>query len=108
MYSWSNTRKRQIPFIELVFSRIIKKYNNVKLLLIGPFVENTTDIFETKLFPQFKNNLICVGEVKNPIPYVKKSDIFVCYSEFECFPISNLEAMFCGKPICINECFWYM
>lgn len=99
-----SNRKRQILFIESVFSKLLLVYNNIKLLLVGSFIDiNETD-FDNRI-QKFKNNIIYTGEVKNAIPYIKESDIYVCYSELECFPISNLEAMFCEKAIVSTNVF---
>ena len=57
--------------------------SNIKLLLIGKFSELKTE-FNNRI-TKYKKYIICTGEVRNPIPYIRESDIFVCYSELECF-----------------------
>jgi glycosyltransferase involved in cell wall biosynthesis len=101
-------RKRQRDFIVNVFSKLLINFPNLKLILVGPnFLHEKEgyDDFEQNIFPKYKNSIFCTGEVRNTIPYVKESDILICYSEFECFPISNLESMFCQKPIVSTNVF---
>jgi glycosyltransferase involved in cell wall biosynthesis len=97
-------RKRQIPFIVDVFSKLIICYPNIRLLLVGQFVQNMKGIFNN-IDPSIRRYIICRGEVKNTIPFIKASDIYICYSDMECLPITNFEAMFCRKPIVTTNVF---
>ena len=44
-------------------------------------------------------NVICLGNKKNPFPYLVKSDIYVCTSESEACPMVFNEAMILKKPV---------
>ncbi len=45
-----------------------------------------------------------MGAKKNPFPYVKASDIYVCPSNHEGFPNAVLEAMALRKPVISTDC----
>ncbi|RKM59807.1 glycosyltransferase [Butyrivibrio sp. CB08] len=45
-----------------------------------------------------------MGAKKNPFPYLKASDLYVCPSNHEGFPNAVLEAMALGKPVISTDC----
>lgn len=89
-------RKNQINFINDVFIKIINKYKNIKLMLVG---KNCYKNINNLINPLCKNNIIFVGEVSNAIPYINLSDIVVSYSINEVFPLNILESFYCKIPV---------
>ena len=96
-------RKNQQNFINNVFSKIVVKYPNVKLLLVGKISE------ELNIPEEFSTKIIMTGSLDNAIPYINFCDIIVSYSINEVFPLNILESFFCCKPVistnvgCVNE-----
>jgi glycosyltransferase involved in cell wall biosynthesis len=86
-------RKNQQRFLDDVFYRLVEKYQNVKLLLVGKIFENII------INDKYKKNIILTGNVTNAIPYIKMSDIIISYSINEVFPLNIIEAFYCSKPV---------
>jgi len=85
-----------------------KKYNNLKLLIVGDFEEHLNPI-ESKSIEVMKNNrnIIQVGFQKDVRPYLGVSSLFVLPSYREGLPNSLLEAGSFGIPLLatdINGC----
>lgn len=55
-------RKRQIIFIMSIFSKLIVNYKDVKLLLVGPFIEDTKELFDKNIYPELKKYIIHMGK----------------------------------------------
>ncbi len=80
-----------------------KKYENIKVLLIGSGekkIEIINMIDRLKLNKYFK----VLNFKKNPYPYIKKSDIFVLSTKFEGLPNVLLEAITLNKLIISSNC----
>jgi len=90
-------RKNQQAFINDVYYRIKDKFNNVKLLLVGK------EYNKLYIKEHYKESIIIVGEVDNPIPYINISDIIVSYSLNEVLPLNIIESMYCCKPIVSSD-----
>lgn len=85
------------------FSDIQIKKNNASLVILGE------GILEKKL-KKLANDLnsideiLFLGNVKNPQSYFKKSNLYVCSSIFEGFGNTIVEAMLTGLPIVSTNC----
>jgi glycosyltransferase involved in cell wall biosynthesis len=91
-----DSNKRQIEFIREIYPKLLNKFGNIKLLIIG---KNTMEKDILDLYLNKYKNIIYTGQQQNVLPYIMESDIVVSYSKREVFPLSILEAMFCKKPI---------
>lgn len=85
---------------------ILKKHNNIFYHIIGD-VHYDLDV-KDKIIDDINNHnlssqVIMHGEVKNVIPYLKSSDLFLTPSEKELLPVSILEAMACNLPIIATD-----
>ena len=90
------------------FSILDKKYNNLKLLIVGDFEEHLNPI-ESKSIEIMRSNqnIIQVGFQKDVRPYLGVSSLFVLPSYREGLPNSLLEAGSFGIPLVatdINGC----
>jgi glycosyltransferase involved in cell wall biosynthesis len=91
-----------IPYLLRAVQAIQEKYPNVCALLIG------RDYTYGKFFPEIEraglsNTYLWIGGVKNVLPYLKKSSIFVLPSLHEGMSTAILEAMLVGLPIVATE-----
>ena len=80
-----------------------KKYENIKVLLIGSGekekeIRNMID--RLKLNKNFK----LLDFKKNPFPYIKESDVFILSSKFEGLPNVILEAITLNKLVISSNC----
>lgn len=50
------------------------------------------------------DNIHLLGNLKNPFPYVKKADLFVCSSRFEGYSTAVLESIILGIPVLTTNC----
>jgi glycosyltransferase involved in cell wall biosynthesis len=88
-------RKNQKKFINDVFTKIIDKYTNVKLMLVG----SDSLYMSNELCDSYKDNIFFIGNVNNSIPYINMSDIIVSYSINEVLPLNIIESFYCSKPV---------
>lgn len=51
-----------------------------------------------------EDNIIMFGNKKNPYPYIKEADWFVCSSEWESFCLVIQEALILGVPVVTTNC----
>jgi glycosyltransferase involved in cell wall biosynthesis len=93
---------KDIPTLLSAFSRLLKKYTDLKLTLIGdgPERENITHLVK-KLGLQ--NNIIMTGMVRDPASILKKNDIFIFPSLIEGLSNSLIEAMSLKLPCIVTN-----
>lgn len=84
--------------LKAFYQLVIEGFENVELILIGGGSEL---LFIKELINRYNigEQVRCVGNQENVIPYLKECDIFVLPSLNEAMPISLLEVMAAGKPI---------
>jgi glycosyltransferase involved in cell wall biosynthesis len=92
-------RKNHQKFIDDVFYKCVDKYPQVKLLIVGKGILD----FKLNIKEKYRENIVLVGSVKNAIPYINISDIFISYSINEVFPLSILEGFYCAKPVVSSD-----
>jgi glycosyltransferase involved in cell wall biosynthesis len=94
-------KSKDIPTLLSAFSRLLKKYTDLKLTLIGdgPERENITYLVK-KLGLQ--NNIIMTGMVRDPASILKKNDIFIFPSLIEGLSNSLIEAMSLKLPCIVT------
>lgn len=90
-------QKGQEILIE-AFSKIYKRYNNVRLIIVGSG-ENEDSINRLIVSKNLQKNVFVEGYKENIYEYLKKLDIFILTSRFEGVPYVILEAMCIGVPI---------
>lgn len=85
------------------FSQFKKKKPNAKLVILGEGEERKELeklIFKLKL----TNDIDMPGFIKNPYPYLSKSNIFVLSSNYEGLPTVLIESLICRTQIISTEC----
>lgn len=92
---------KRFSLIPEVARTLLNKGLSFKWYILGPVVSS----YEYKHLQDnitkydVTNNVICLGNKKNPFPYFAKSDIYVCTSESEACPMVFNEAMVLKKPV---------
>lgn len=91
--------------------RIIKIYNNlIKKYDFEIYIIGGTDDkeYERKLIDLVDNDnsgsIFFMGDKKNPYPYVKKADCFICASITESYGLAIQEALILGTPVIMTNC----
>ena len=79
------------------YSRINKKHENTRLLIVGDGVESIKKLLSSK------KGVILVGAKDNVIPYLHAMDIYVLPSLTETTSLSTLEAMSCELPVIVTK-----
>ncbi len=96
--------KRQHQAIEALYE-LNKEGHKVELLIIGNY--NDSNEYCKKLEKFIKNNelngIYLKDFVRNPFPYIKKTDILLMCSKNEAFGRVTVEAMMLSKPIIGSE-----
>lgn len=89
--------EKNIDLLFEIFSRIHKKYSQVRLLLVGKGYKK----YEQQA--QNQPGVIWAGYQENVAPYLQAMDIY-CQPLFhtETTSLSTLEAMSCGLPVIVN------
>ncbi|MGC3946015.1 MAG: glycosyltransferase [Chryseolinea sp.] len=96
------------------FARLLQT-RDCKLVIVGdgPMRKELIDIARTNKLrvyshwdDEFGNDydIYFVGEQKNPLPFIRRTSLFVFTSSYEGFPNVLIEAMVCGTPILSSQC----
>ncbi|MDB9826079.1 glycosyltransferase [Candidatus Pelagibacter sp.] len=80
------------------FKIVIKKYKNIKLILIGYGPERKNIIRMAKNLNIF-DKLIIINKTYNPYSYMKKSKLLILTSIYEGFPNVLVESLTIGTPV---------
>ncbi|MBT4540674.1 glycosyltransferase family 4 protein [Candidatus Woesearchaeota archaeon] len=86
-------REKNLITLYRAFRRIEKKYENLKLLIIGKGIKSLEQEFSSQ------RNIIMPGSVNGVVSYLQAMDIFVLPSLTETSSLATMEAMACGLPI---------
>ncbi|MBI3033120.1 glycosyltransferase family 4 protein [Candidatus Woesearchaeota archaeon] len=89
-------REKDLITLYRAFRKLEKKYNKIKLLLIGKGVKSIERMFTSE------RNIILPGSTNNVIPYLQAMDIYVLPSLTETTSLSTLEAMACCLPVIVT------
>ncbi|MBF2017207.1 MAG: glycosyltransferase family 4 protein [Rivularia sp. T60_A2020_040] len=97
------TYQKGFDILLLAFNKIAHKYPQWQLMILGEGelrqqLENLRD----KL--GLSHQVTFPGRIKNPFPFLKKSEIFVLSSRYEGFGNVIIEAMACGLPVISTDC----
>lgn len=96
--------KNQLEGIKAV-SKLIKKNLNVELLILGTigdkqYLNEILDYIKTN---NIENNVAILDFVKNPYPFIKKSDIVLIPSVKEAYGRTAVEGMLLQKVVVAND-----
>lgn len=92
------------------WKKVSDKFNNAKLLVVGPLPKKDETNYQYLIHVQNKikkyeleNDVVLTGEVPSIENYLKASDVFLFCSRTEGFGTVQAEALACGLPvICTN------
>jgi glycosyltransferase involved in cell wall biosynthesis len=96
-------RKGQLDFVKAA-KLILKSNNNLHFMIIG---KNSDDEYYHQVMDEIGQvaDIVILDNQENIMDYFKASDIFVCCSYNESFPLVILEAMSCSLPIVTTPVF---
>ena len=113
----SLTEQKNHELLIHVYSRIVRHFPDLKLILIGKGdKESEIRCLCNKLGLEIygggarsvpgicSSQVFLLGFQENPYPFIEKSRLFVMTSHWEGMPITLLESMALGKPIVISDC----
>ena len=86
-----------------VYNRVLKREKKCHLYIIGEGedyekLKQQIDSFGINQY------ITLLGYVKNPYPYVKRADLFVCSSRHESFSLVVAESLVLGTPVISTKC----
>lgn len=82
---------------------LIKSYENIKLLLVGPIEERDAISDQPKMIINMDENIISTGFVLDAAPYFGLMDVFVLPTYREGFPTVALKASSMELPVLISR-----
>ena len=83
------------------FYKLERKYNNVKLILVGPDEEEIED--QIRKLNYYSNSIVFFGSTNHPETIYPLGDVFCLPSHREAFGLSIIEASACGLPIICSD-----
>lgn len=98
--------QKRIDRLMKVYSEVLKKREDIKLLLVGPYdldliVDESLGVTLKKLIHKLKipmSSIIFTGQVKDPSEYYSRAKVNIMTSEKEGFGLTILEAAQVGIP----------
>lgn len=97
------TKRKNQLFLIRAFEQVIKKFDNIKLILIG-YGDELTKIKKYIALKQLENDIIIISKCLNPYPYIKNSDLFVLTSKYEGFANVIVESVVLNTPVISANC----
>lgn len=88
--------------IVIALKKLIEEGYNLKWYIIGDGPDRV-ELEEMILSYHLENNLILLGQQKNPYPYMKKCDVYVMPSRYEGKPMAVTEAQILGLPVIVTN-----
>lgn len=85
------------------FERFADTHRDAKLVLIGGYGKSYEQIKTLAKDSRYADNIIIIRQINNPIPILKKCDLFVLSSHYEGFGLVLLEATSVGVPVVSTE-----
>lgn len=85
-----------------ICSNILKTGLKIRWYIIGYGAEEEKIKEKIRQF-HMENNVILLGKIANPYPYIKKCDCYIQPSRFEGKSVSVQEAQMLGKPVIITD-----
>jgi GalNAc-alpha-(1->4)-GalNAc-alpha-(1->3)-diNAcBac-PP-undecaprenol alpha-1,4-N-acetyl-D-galactosaminyltransferase len=97
------TNQKGFDILLSAFAQIADRYADWNLLILGEG-ELRQQLEKIRDDLGLANRAILPGNISNPFPTLRKSQLFVMASRFEGFPMVHGEAMACGLPIISTDC----
>jgi glycosyltransferase involved in cell wall biosynthesis len=96
---------RQKGYLNLIksFVQIKKRYNDIKLVIVGDG-EQENQLRQLAKDMDIDKDVLFAGYQENPFSFIKSADLYVMTSLFEGFPNAVVEAMACSIPIISVDC----
>ena len=95
-------RKNQI-FLIKAFEQVLKKRENIKLILIGYGYE-LNKIKKYLAANRLVKDVVIIDKCLNPYPYIKNSDLFILTSKYEGFANVLVESVALNTPVISANC----
>ena len=97
------TRQKNYPFLIRNFKKMLIKYNNIKLLIIG---DGEQKIFIERLIKNLhlQDKIKLIGHEKNIYQYLKKSNYYISTSVWEGSSLAMIDAAYIGIQILCSDC----
>ncbi len=99
----SLTKQKGHDILVKTFARLIHKFKNLRLIIIGEGMERQSILSLIKEL-RIEDFVKLTGLKENPYAYMSRADIFVLSSFYEGFPNVLVEAMICGCPVVSTKC----
>ena len=93
------TRDKGIHELFAAFSQLLRKWPDLRLLLVGGFEDGDPVAPNIRRQMESHPGIVRAGWVANTAPYFALMDVFVLPSYREGFPYAPLEAQACGVPV---------
>jgi glycosyltransferase involved in cell wall biosynthesis len=94
--------QKDYPTLLMAFARLTEK-NRARLLILGTgYLE--LELKDLCLRLGIADRVAFIGQVDNPLAYMKQADLFVLSSAWEGFGNVLVEALYCGLPIVATNC----
>lgn len=97
------TYQKGFDILLSAFHKIADKHTQWQLVILGEG-ELRSQLEKQIMELGLTNRVILPGVIKNPFPFLKKSEIFVLSSRYEGFGNVIIEAMACGLPVISTDC----
>ena len=95
----SRFSKRKDHYTTLkAFKIVTKKFNRIKLILVGYGPEHKNIIKYAK-YLNIYDKIIIINKTQNPYPYIRKSKLLILTSLYEGFPNILVESLALGTPV---------
>lgn len=99
----SLTQQKNFELLIKSFKKIKLENKNTALVIIGDgILRKKLEVLSSNL--NLLDDVLFLGNVKNPQTYFKLSNLYVCSSIYEGFGSTIVEAMMCGVPIVSTNC----
>lgn len=96
--------QKNYPLMLKLFSYLVKVNPRAGLLILGS--GDRLDEISTLISKyEIDDNVRLVGYVNNPFSYMSKCKAYISISKYEGFPNSLVEAMICGLPVIVTDCY---
>ena len=97
------TRQKNYNFLIRNFSKLVRKNNNLKLVIIGDG-EKKDELLQQIKELNLNDKIKLIGQKKNIYSYLSQSDFYISTSNWEGSSLSMIDAAHIGIPILCSDC----